>query len=156
MRHVLTLLAVAAVVGGASVLWAEDAAPTTPSDAKKVEAKADAPTPAQLRAQMHRTLADLIEARNAEKPDPARIDKLTKELEQLRAQIVAQRAAVRVDVGYGGGYGRGYGRGFGCGYGRGFGRGPGWGVNVTVGRGLGFIDENHNGICDNLETPAQK
>jgi hypothetical protein len=145
-------MAIAAVFSSASLLRAEDTAATTPSDAKKVEAKADAPTPAQLRAQMHRTLADLIEARNAEKPDPARIDKLSKELEQLRAQIVAQRAAGRVDVGYG----RGYGRGFGCGYGRGFGRGPGWGVNVTVGRGLGVIDQNHNGICDNLEAPAQK
>jgi hypothetical protein len=125
---------------GSLAAWAEDTAPTTPSDAKKVETKTDVPTPAQLRVKMHRTLADLIEAQNAEKPDQAQIDKLTKDVEQLRAEIAAERPA--------------FGRGPGMGYGRGPGRGPGYGRGA--GGGLGFVDRNNNGICDFREAPPTR
>lgn len=157
MRCFLTILTGVAILGGGLVAaWAEDSAPATPpGDAKKVDAKADAATPAQLRAKLHRTLADLIDAQNAEKPDQAQVDKLTKEVEQLRAQTVGQRVSVQVAWRCPrGGPGMGYGRGYGPGRGPGMGGGRGPGQGRGLGMGAGFIDRNQNGVCDNLEGVA--
>lgn len=93
MRTVLTLLTAAAIFGGmASAAWAEDDATAKPAtDAKKVDAKAQAAEMAKLRVKMHRTLADLIEAQNVEEPDQAKIEKLTNDLEEVRKELWAQR-----------------------------------------------------------------
>jgi hypothetical protein len=87
----MAAMAVTVLGVGVSSVTADEAVPTTPADAKAVDAKTEIATPAQLRAKLHRTLADLIDARNVEKPDPARVDKLVKEIERLRAEIAAQR-----------------------------------------------------------------
>jgi hypothetical protein len=127
-------------------------------------AKPDTPTPAQVRADLHRATADLIEAQSAEKPDVAKIQALTERVAKLRSQVVAPAGvpgAVWGGPGIGPGYGRGYGLGYCPGYGRGYGRGMGWGGGRGVGwgggrgmgwaGGLGFVDANQNGICDRFE-----
>ena len=57
--------------------------------------------------------------------------------------------------GRGWGSGRGYGPGWGRGSGGGRGPGYGWGRGAAAGRGVGlgrgFVDEDHDGICDNYE-----
>jgi hypothetical protein len=139
-----------AIVGMVTCLllapWAMAQAPTA--------AKADVPSQAQLRADMHRAMAELIEARAAEKPDQAQIDTLVGKVERLRSQITPAfgpgrgfggpgRGPCAWGAGYGGGYGRGPGWGGGYGYGRGMGWGPGY--------GRGFVDANQNGVCDRFE-----
>lgn len=137
------------------------------SETAKPDAK---PNPAALRVEWHRTMAALVEAQSAEKPDPARIRELRTKLDQLRAQA-AQSGAVPVGLGLRAGPGWGAGRcwaagptrgmgwgraggpgpcgGLGAAWGPGFGRGAGWGA--AAGWGRGFVDENQNGICDNYE-----
>jgi hypothetical protein len=171
MKLVATFTTMAALMYGfASISFAEDAKTNTATDAKKVEAKESVPTAAALRIAMHRTMADLIEAKTAEQPDQAKIDELTKKLQQLRGQIQAQTQAA-VDAqsagsvcpfgGPGRGYGRGagwggYGRGPGAGRGAGFGPGAGLGVGNGAGNGTGvgngvFVDQDKDGICDYYE-----
>ena len=101
---------------------------------------------AESRAEMHRTMAALIEAQAAEKPDPAKIKELTDRLQSLRGQIQGRGAAVGQCPwgGPGMGFGRGYGGGYGRGAGYGRGHGGGWG-------GRAMVDENNNGICDYYE-----
>jgi hypothetical protein len=102
-------------------------------------AKADARTRAQVQAEMHRTMADLIEARSAPQGDQAKIQALVEKVQKLRTELAGP-----VSAGLGcpwGGPGRGYGRGAGWGAGRGWGPGRGW----------GFVDANNNGICDRFE-----
>jgi Spy/CpxP family protein refolding chaperone len=92
---------------------------------------------------------DLTNARRA--GDQAKVDALTKELNNLYAQRAQEReeyAEQMTDLlwgapyarqGYGPGYGRGYGPGYGPGYGMGYGMmGPGWamGYGPYSGRGL--------------------
>jgi hypothetical protein len=110
---------------------------------------------ADLRAEIHRTMAALIEAQAAEKPDPEKIDALTKELQRLRAECWAQGGSA-VGMGFGPGRGMGYGRGAGWGMGGGRGWGGGRGFGPGGGRGLApggpaFVDENKNGVCDWFE-----
>jgi hypothetical protein len=179
MRHVLTFVTMAAFwCSPVSLGLAEDTKATQSPDDKKVEAKANATAPAELRATIHRTMADLIEAQSAEKPDQEKIDKLTKNLQQLRGKLQAQapaavgnqpagwtcpwggpgmgfgRGAARGGRGQGQGAGRG--AGFGPGAGRGPGGGPGRGFGPGGGLGLGaggaaFVDEDNDGICDRYE-----
>ena len=136
MKRTLTLLmATAMLLAGASIGLAQDA--------KTVE-KADTPTPAQLRVQMHRAMADLIEARAAEKPDEAKVEKLADTVQYLRGKIQAQGTA----PGWYGQRGNGYGQqcpwgGPGNGPRMGRGYGPGKGYNAQgqgrggQGRGMG-------------------
>jgi hypothetical protein len=171
MRHVLTAVAMAAFwCSLVSLGLAEDTKATQSPDAKKVEAKANATANAKLRASIHRTMADLIEARSAEKPDQAKIDSLSKKVQQLREKFQAQAPAVVGNVPAGwvcpwGGPGMGFGRGAawggpgrGQGAGRGPGGGPGAGRGFGPGTGLGlgagggaFVDEDNDGICDYYE-----
>lgn len=128
------------------------------------------PDPAALRVEWHRTMAALVEAQSADKPDWAKIRELRTRLQQLREQA-AQIGAVPMGSsgrgGAGGGGGRcwwggpgrgmGFGRaagpgpcgGLGAAWGPGFGRGAGWGARA--GWGPWFVDRNQNGICDNYE-----
>lgn len=61
---------------------------------------------ARLTSKYHLTMAELIEAEAAESPDEAKIEKLNKEVEKLRAKLGPVG-------GPGGGHGKG--RGQGCG-----------------------------------------
>jgi len=179
MKCGLNLLMAGAVLwAAASTGVAQDANTAKTSETAKTEAKSDAPSPARLRARMHRTMAALIEARNAEEPDSAKIEKLTDQLQTLRNQIRAQgpvrprggpaawqcpRGGPQRGYGYGrggpgrgygrGAPGRGYGRGSGWGCGAGYGPGPAWsaGRGPGVGRGRAFVDKDRDGVCDNFE-----
>jgi hypothetical protein len=149
MNKLLTSLTMAAFCFGlVSLGQAEDKATKSP-DNKKVEAKAD------LQAKIHRTMATLIEARTADEPDQAKIEKLTKKLDQLRAKQQSPTSAAGAagwtcprggpGMGFGrgqgwGGQGRGpgWGGGRGQGWGRGGGFGPGWGGGPGGGAGRGF------------------
>ena len=133
MKRTLTLLmATAMLLAGASIGWAQDA--TT-------DQKADTPTPAQLRVQMHRAMADLIEARAAEKPDEAKVEKLADTVQDLRGKIRAQGTA----PGWYGQRGDGYGQqcpwggpGTGPRMGRGYGPGKGYNAQGRGGQGRGM------------------
>jgi hypothetical protein len=136
---------------------AEDAN-TAPKAAQAARTpKPDTPTPAQLQARLHRTMAALIEAQSAENPDPEKVKQLTDDLQSVQARIRSQAPATPYvgpgmgtrpwggpGLGYGpawGGPGRGPWRGSpGMGYGRGAGRGvgPGWGRAPGYGRGAGW------------------
>ncbi len=170
MRNVLTLVTMAAF--GCSLVslgLAEDTKAIRSPDDKKVEAKTNATANAKLRATIHRTMADFIEAQIAEKPDQAKIDALGKKLQQLREKLQAQAPVVVGNVPAGwvcpwGGSGMGFGRGAawgGPGRGPGAGRGPGGlgagrsfgpGAGLGLGTGAGaFVDEDNDGICDYYE-----
>lgn len=165
MRYVLTLVTMAAF--GCSLVslgLAEDTKATQLPDDKKVEVKANATANAEMRVAIHRTMADLLEAQSAEKPDQAKIDSLAKTLQQLREKLQAQTPAVVGNVPAGwvcprGGPGMGFGRGAawgGPGRGRGYGGGAGRGFGPGAGLGLGiggpaFVDNDNNGVCDYYE-----
>jgi hypothetical protein len=126
---------------------AEDKKASKSPDNKKVETKADTSANADLRANTHRTMAALIEAQSAEAPDQAKIDKLTKKLQQLRGKLQAQAPAAAGNQPAGwacpwGGPGMGFGWGAARGGpGMGFGRGAAWGgpgQGQGAGRGAGF------------------
>ena len=160
-------LAFAAALG---LLWAlgssglaEDAS-TAPKTAEPATTpKPDTPTPAQLQARLHRTMAALIEAQSAENPDPEKVKQLTDDLQSVRAEIRSQALATPAGrpgvgtrpwgspgLGYGpawggpsrgpwrGGPGMGYGRGPGGGGGPAWARGPGYGRGAGWGRGPGY------------------
>ena len=173
-RSGLTLVVTLAMACAlATTSMAQDAkAPKKPPKAKAT-AEADASAPVALRAEMHRTMAALIEAQAADKPNQKKVDQLTARLQTLGQQLwgqgpVAPTARPAVGpylwggprMGYGpcwGGRGRGAGRG-GPGWygGPGRGRGPGWGAGGR-GRGFGggwgaFVDRDGNGVCDHYET----
>ena len=94
MRHVLTVVTMAALwCGLVSLGMAEDKKASKSPEGKKVETQASTPAQADVRAEMHRTMAALIEAQAAEKPDRAKIDQLAKKLQQMRATLRAQSAA---------------------------------------------------------------
>jgi hypothetical protein len=170
------------VLGMASVCLAEDAKTATTSDAAKVDAKVDVKTDAsagaaanttaatavnanagivELRAAIHRTCANLIEAQGAKDPDQTKIAELTQNLQQLRAKLYAQLQTSGAGQGYGrrGGWGRGFGSGRGMGYGLGVGQGTGAGQGTGMGQGAGagqgvgrpFVDNDHDGVCDFYE-----
>lgn len=166
MRTIWTSVTMAAMLLGISaVSLGEDAkAPA------QVAPPANQTTGAQLRAQLHRAMAELIEARAAKEPDQARIDQLSRQVAGLRQQIAGQPPAPGagafcpwggpgLNLGFGrgpawGGRGPGYGRGMG--YGGGFGRGPGYGRGAGWGAangfpGRAFVDRDGDGVCDNFE-----
>lgn len=157
MRHLWTIVAVAALWGSlGSIGLAEDPTAKAPSD-NKVAARADADS-VQLRAAIHRTMADLLEAQAAEKPDPAKVDALTRKIIELRGKLQAQPAVAEgvapawgrpaMAVGRGAGWGGGRGAGFGGGRG---GAGFGQGLGPGGGQGRGFVDADNDGICDYYE-----
>jgi hypothetical protein len=180
MRVLTVLLASTAIVWGlgATASAADAKATKSPGNKPNVQSKADAAALAQLRAKMHRSLAELIEAENATEKDAAKIEELTKEVADLRAQLQAKRSAVPAGqqgvqpgwrcpwggpgMGPGRGQGRGPGMGPGPGMGRGFGPGPGPGggrgpgAGRGAGWGPGFIDVNQNGICDYFESRSSR
>lgn len=154
MRHVLTIVTMTVLCGGlVSFGMAEDPKATKSPD-NKLEARAATTGNAALRAEIHRTLAALIEARSAEKPDQAKIDELTQKLQQLRGKLRAQNAVAAGNAAAGWGCpwgGPGYGRGAGWGGGgKGAGFGPGAGQGLAPG-GAAFVDEDNDGICDYYE-----
>jgi hypothetical protein len=144
-----------------------DPQPAKSIESQKAEAPTKAPAAADVRAEIHRTLADLIEARSADKPDPAKVDELTRKLQELRGKLVAQATVAAGGAqdgwvcpwgGPGLGAGRGPGRGaaVGPGFGRGWGGGGGRGLGPGAGQGLApggaaFVDQDHNGVCDYYE-----
>lgn len=145
MRHTLSLLLVSAILlAGATAALAQDAK------------KADVQTPAQIQAEMHRAMAELVEARAAEKPDDAKIAALFDRVQELRGKLWAQAdvpnrpnwkvapygACFGGQCPFGGpamgrGMGPGKGPGYGYGQGRGWG-GPGKGYGYGYGRGYGM------------------
>jgi len=160
MRHVATVCILLTVLASvASRGLAQPPEPKAkPADAASA-AKTDPQALAQLRAEVHRTMAALIEARSAEKPNPAGVQKLTARLQELRGQMAPQRPAAAgpgwrcpwagagmglgpawggTGRGPGAGGGRGPGFGPGPGFGRGFGPGPGFGRGPGAGRGPGY------------------
>jgi len=165
MRATWSLVAALAVcLGGVSMARGQEAPPP-----EKPAAAAESPRGgAGLRWELHRAVAELIEAQAAEKPDAQKIKELGDQVRSLREQVQANCPAGPwagpglwcprggPGMGFGPAWGGGAGRGparLGRGYGRGFGpaRGPGWGA----GRGMGlggagaFIDQDRDGICDN-------
>ena len=174
MRHLLTIVTTAALCGLVAPFgMTEDQSANRPlyqADEGRTAMVADA----RLRAEIHRTLAALIEARSAEKPDLAKIDELNQKLRQLRTKLQAHSGVVaaRAPEGWvcprgGPGMGFGFGRGWGWargGKGPGAGFGPGAGLGWGGGRGLGpgagqgrapgvpaFVDQDKDGICDYYE-----
>lgn len=169
MRHVPTCLFALMLFAATSTGLAQ-AAEAKKADAKPA-AQPAAKTPSQLRAEMHRTLAALIEAQAAEKADPEKVEALTGQLQKIRGEMASQFPVAPANAagwrcpwggpgcgrgpGWGGpGYGRGAGGGYGWGqgYGRGGrGAGPGYGRGMGWGAGPAFVDADHNGVCDNFE-----
>ncbi len=172
-NHWTIMMTLATFLAVCSTTMADEAKVKTdkaPAEAQTTE-KAEQPTLAQLEAQLHRTLAALVEARAEENPDPAQIDKLAQRAQTLRRQIFARSVEANFNapcpwggpglglgrgLGYGRGAGYGWGRGDGLGRGLGYGRGPGYGRGAGWGAaygfpGRGFIDRDGNGVCDRFE-----
>ncbi len=155
MKTKLTVTAVALLwCGLLGVGYAAEGNAGSPPGTKD-NAATPAATLAELRAQIHRTMAALIEAQSAKEPDAAKIEALTKELQRLRAECWAQ-GAPGAGMGPWAGRGMGCGRGAGWGMGGGRGWGGGRGFGPGAGRGLppggpAFVDENKNGVCDWFE-----
>ncbi len=144
MRTALTWVMSFALYGAMlSTGLAQDANTDKQPAAPQPAAKPDPATSAKLRAEIHRTMAALIEAQAAEKPDAAKVKELTDQLQKLRAQRWAESPAPPA-MGRGGAWGGprmgpGPGRGGpGKGFGPGYGRGPGFGPGPAAGRGPGY------------------
>jgi hypothetical protein len=167
------------------ILWAQMASAadqvTAAAPAEKAaapDAKAAAPAAkvaapslksvAPLRAELHRTVALLIEAEAADKPDAAKVKELRDKIDAIRVKIRSELGAPafgppndrpagmrgRGGPGPGPGMGPGPGRGgFGRGANRemGYGRGAGWGPHMGAGWGAAYIDEDEDGVCDRYE-----
>ena len=174
MRQALAIVTMAAVWAGlASFGMAEG---KKSGDAGKAQGRIETQSDADLRAEIHRTMALLIEARAAENPDPTQLKELTGRLWQLRGELRGQVAAGadaaadgwacpwggpgmgfgRCWGGFGGGRGRGAGWGPGCG--RGWGGGAGGGLGFGPGAGQGrapggpaFVDDDEDGVCDRFQ-----
>ncbi len=170
-RTLVYLAAFTLLTGMALPALAQDAKATPKATAKADTSQAvpaDRAAVAKLRAEIHRTVAALIETQAAEKPDAAQVKALTEKLQSLRTQVQAQQPA-----GFAPGMGRGRGTGFGpawaCGpgWGGGMGRGPGYGrgpggargpgygrgagLGAGAGWGAGFVDEDKDGVCDRYQ-----
>ena len=160
MRTSLTFGVLWALIGVMAPISLAQTDKTDKQPAVSPAAVVDSAALAKTRAAMHRTIADLIEARAADKPDQAKIKELTDRLQTLRGQSQArgpggwQCPFGGSGLGYGPawGGGRGPGAGPGRGFGPGYGRGAGWGPGLGAGRGGPmFVDENHDGVCDHYE-----
>jgi hypothetical protein len=165
------------VVGMAGEGWAQ-ISPAEDTPEKPTTSQVDAVNALALRAELHRAVADLIEARAASPTEPARVQELLAKVQQLRAKLAATAPSIGprgpltggrgwFSTGPGMGRGMAYGRGMGHGrgpaisVGPGYGRGPAclWGPGFAQGMrggygpgpGWGFVDENRNGICDSYE-----
>lgn len=166
MRHLISGWLVATIGCGLVPFGlAGEPSASSPAEAKKVETPVKTPSSAAVRAEIHRTLATLIDAQAAPQPNQAQIAELTKKLEQLRGTLRAQNQATAATpaVGWGCPWG-GPGPGFGRGRGAGMGPGRGWGAGAGMGRGLGpgagqglgaggagFVDKDQDGLCDYYE-----
>jgi hypothetical protein len=173
MKRVLTFVAMAAFwCSFVSLGLAGDEKGAKSPDNKPLQAKSEVSAAAQVRAAIHRTMAELIEAQGADAPDQAKIDGLTKRVQELRGKLQGMMPAAAgagggwgcpwggpgmgYGRGWGGGQGRGPGAGRGAGFGPGAGRGPGRGFGPGAGMGFGpggglFVDEDKDGICDYYE-----
>ncbi len=89
MRYAFTMLIAAVVLcGTALTVRAQDGDKSkSPGEAQKAPTKADRIAFAKLQIKFHRTLADLIEAQIAEKPDEAKIEELKKALQEVRKEM---------------------------------------------------------------------
>jgi len=137
-------------------------APASVPEAKPPAAQTQqTPTAAELRAQIHSTLAELWQEQAKAQPDQAKIAQLQKQVMELRTQLQTNLWASGQNVppagaGVGGpmagpawgGPGLGPRAGFGPGAGMGRGYGPGMGIGRG---GPWFVDRNQNGICDYWE-----
>ena len=135
MRRKPTLIIALTLVWAVAASGLAQDTTTPPADKPAAEA-ADTLGPAQLRAEMHRTMAALLEARAAPEPDQEKIEELGRQLVALRAKIRAHGPGAfgMGQCPWGGpmlGYGQGRG-GMGNRYGRG---GPGYGRGPAAGRG---------------------
>jgi hypothetical protein len=176
MRYILTIMTMAALCGGLVFRGVAEDAKATKSPDNKLADGAKTTGNIELRAEIPRTLAALIEARSVEKPDQGKVDELTQMLQQLRGKLRAQNVAATgsAATGWGcpwGGPGLGYGRsacwggggrgprgGFGHGGGHGWGGGAGHGRGFGTGAGQGlapggaaFVDKDGDGVCDQFE-----
>ena len=166
MKCIMTMVSMAVVSAGL-VSFGMAAAPQAAksSESPTAESPAKVPTNADLRAEFHRTLAALIEARSAETPDQAKVDELARKVQELRGKSAVQGPAAAASVrdgwgcpcggpgmgfGRGAGMGAGFGRGRGAGGGRGLGLGPGAGQGLAPG-GAAFVDQDRDGVCDYYE-----
>lgn len=173
MRTTWTLLT-AMLLAWPCVTQADEPSATPDADAAAVAQPATADVSA-LQAQMHRAMAELIEAQSGEKPDAAEIARLAEQVRTLRAQLWTQAPGPQMAAGWGGrGWGRGpaygagrgwgygpaygaaYGRGAGYGPGRGYGRGPGWQRGWGAGVGPWFVDADGDGVCDRYQPPVTR
>ena len=146
----ISSVALAACLAWTAIVWAQQPKAGEPIQAQPA-AKSETPSQVQVRVALHRATADLIEARSAAEPDQAKIQALTEKVQTLRSQLVpAQPGAGCPWGGPGRGFGPGYGRGPGWG-GRGAGWGAGYGWGAGRGYGWGFVDADHDGVCDRFE-----
>jgi len=144
MRRLTPVMTLVLICGAAWAALAQDAGTAQPPSgeqavAAEAKTQVDVPTPAKLRAKIHRTMAELIEAQSADKPDPQEIQKLSDQLQELRQKLWAQGpAADGRQVGPRRGPGSGPGMGLGRGRGRGPAVAPGLGPGMGPGRGPGM------------------
>lgn len=164
----LSLLALGWMVSCCAAQSAAEQSSSQPAAdaAQKAEAEqASQPTAAELRAQLHRAMAELIEAQSVSQPDQKKVEELAARIRELRGELLGQVSvpgsvpprAGRCPWGNvppGMGLAARYGAGFGAGRvgpqwnqpaGGGYGRGPaargGWSRGrggVGMGRGAGF------------------
>jgi len=88
MRNFVALLACGAMFCGlAAVGAAQESAPRDRQPARNTLSKADRVAFAKLQIKMHRKTADLIEAQIEDEPDKEKIEKLQKELAEIRAEM---------------------------------------------------------------------
>jgi len=149
VRNTWTLMtALALLIAVASAGLAQSADPAAKPAANPAATKVDPSAALLLRARMHRTMADLMEAQAQAPAAPVapgwRCPWGTPAVGPGTAWGGSGRGA-------GGGRGAGWGRGRGPGWGGGpgYGHGAGWGAGA--GWGPGFVDRDGDGICDNLQ-----
>lgn len=146
----ISSIALAACVASSALAWAQQPPADRPAQAQPA-VKSEVQSQAPVQAELHRAMADLIEARSGSPADPAKIQALTEKVQRLRGQLApAQPGLGCAWGGPGRGFGPGYGRGPGWG-GRGAGWGGGYGWGGGRGYGWGFVDADHNGVCDRFE-----
>jgi hypothetical protein len=136
MRRVVTIVTIVALTCGVATLSPAKDKKAGKSTGSAAAAPKETKASSVLRTEIHRTLVALNEARSADTPDEAKVEKLTKKLQQLLAKLRAEGGTGGGNMGAGGNCPFG-GPGMGCGGGRcaGKGNGGGWG---GPGKGAGF------------------
>lgn len=114
--------------------------PSADADAKAPATPLTPAATAQLRAKVHRTIAALVEAQAAEKPNEAKIRQLRQQLQTMQTKLQCPQGADFAGQCPMGGMGRGQGMGYGRGRGMGMGMGQGqcYGQGQGQGRGMGM------------------